>query len=76
MHLPHTQPCTISCGKPPPAIKYAQIMIPEEHTPKTPSDNPYEFSQQSEPLLKPGQTDPVMWCITFLIIWYLISRLG
>ena len=51
-------------------------MHPEEHTPQTPSDNPYEFSQEQEPLLKPGQTDPVMWCITFLIIWYLISRLG
>ena len=76
MHLPQASPHTISCGNPPPACKYASIMHPKEHTPQTHSDNPYEFSQQTEPLLKPGSTDPVMWCITFLIIWYLISRLG
>jgi hypothetical protein len=76
MHLPQASPHTISCGNPPMAIKYASIMTPPDRDSRTPSDNPYEFSQQREPLLKPGRIDPIIWCITFLAIWYIISRLG
>ena len=76
MHLPQASPHTISCGNPPMAIKYASIMTPPDRDSRTPSDNPDEFSQQTEPLLKPGRIDPIIWCITFLAIWYIISRLG